>query len=30
MAGELVAFNILAGRLSAPVLQLAQIWHWSD
>jgi subfamily B ATP-binding cassette protein HlyB/CyaB len=25
--GELVAFNILAGRLSAPVLRLAQIWQ---
>src|SRR5439155_23682058 len=24
--GELVAFNILAGRVSAPVLRLAQIW----
>jgi subfamily B ATP-binding cassette protein HlyB/CyaB len=25
--GELVAFNILAGRVSAPVLWLAQIWQ---
>ena len=25
--GELVAFNILAGRVSAPVLRLAQIWQ---
>jgi subfamily B ATP-binding cassette protein HlyB/CyaB len=24
--GELVAFNMLAGRVSAPVLRLAQIW----
>ena len=26
-SGELVAFNILAGRVSAPVLRLAQIWQ---
>ena len=25
--GELVAFNILAGRVSTPVLRLAQIWQ---
>jgi len=25
--GELVAFNMLASRVSAPVLRLAQIWH---
>src|SRR6266481_4614953 len=25
--GELVSFNILAGRVSAPVLRLAQIWQ---
>jgi ATP-binding cassette, subfamily B, bacterial HlyB/CyaB len=25
--GELVAFNILAGRVTAPVLRLAQIWQ---
>ena len=25
--GELVAFNMLAGRVSAPVLRLAQIWQ---
>ena len=25
--GELVAFNILAGRVSAPVLRVAQIWQ---
>src|SRR5581483_5024550 len=25
--GELVAFNILAGRVSQPVLRLAQIWQ---
>ena len=25
--GELVAFNIMAGRVSAPVLRLAQIWQ---
>jgi ATP-binding cassette, subfamily B, bacterial HlyB/CyaB len=25
--GELVAFNILAGRVSSPVLRLAQIWQ---
>src|SRR5271168_2120220 len=25
--GQLVAFNILAGRVSAPVLRLAQIWQ---
>jgi subfamily B ATP-binding cassette protein HlyB/CyaB len=25
--GELVAFNILAGRVSAPVLRLAQTWQ---
>jgi subfamily B ATP-binding cassette protein HlyB/CyaB len=25
--GELVAFNILAGRVSAPVLRLSQIWQ---
>src|SRR6201996_8639000 len=25
--GELVAFNILAGRVSAPVLRIAQIWQ---
>jgi subfamily B ATP-binding cassette protein HlyB/CyaB len=25
--GELVAFNILAGRLSTPVLRLAQMWQ---
>jgi subfamily B ATP-binding cassette protein HlyB/CyaB len=25
--GEFVAFNILAGRVSAPVLRLAQIWQ---
>src|SRR6202035_16251 len=25
--GELVAFNILASRVSAPVLRLAQIWQ---
>src|SRR5262249_15295512 len=25
--GELVAFNILAGRISAPVLRLAQVWQ---
>src|SRR5262245_42918512 len=25
--GELVAFNILAGRVSAPLLRLAQIWQ---
>jgi subfamily B ATP-binding cassette protein HlyB/CyaB len=25
--GELVAFNILAGRVSAPVLRLAQMWQ---
>jgi subfamily B ATP-binding cassette protein HlyB/CyaB len=25
--GELVAFNILAGRVSAPVLRLAQVWQ---
>jgi subfamily B ATP-binding cassette protein HlyB/CyaB len=25
--GELVAFNILAGRVSAPILRLAQIWQ---
>src|SRR5215475_7733039 len=25
--GELVAFNLLAGRISQPVLRLAQIWH---
>jgi len=25
--GELVAFNMLAGRLSAPVLRLAQLWQ---
>jgi ABC-type bacteriocin/lantibiotic exporter with double-glycine peptidase domain len=25
--GELVAFNILAGRVSAPVLRLAQVWR---
>jgi subfamily B ATP-binding cassette protein HlyB/CyaB len=25
--GELVAFNILGGRVSAPVLRLAQIWQ---
>src|ERR1700748_1110919 len=25
--GELVAFNILAGRVSTPVLRLAQVWQ---
>jgi ATP-binding cassette, subfamily B, bacterial HlyB/CyaB len=25
--GELVAFNILAGRVSAPILRLAQLWQ---
>jgi ATP-binding cassette, subfamily B, bacterial HlyB/CyaB len=25
--GELVAFNIMAGRVSAPVLRLAQMWQ---
>jgi subfamily B ATP-binding cassette protein HlyB/CyaB len=25
--GELVAFNILAGRVNAPVLRLAQVWQ---
>src|SRR5258705_4380319 len=25
--GELVAFNILAGRVSTPVLRLAQLWQ---
>src|ERR1700731_1039345 len=25
--GELVAFNILSGRVSAPVLRLAQLWQ---
>src|SRR5205085_5100002 len=25
--GELVAFNILAGRVSSPVLRLAQLWQ---
>jgi subfamily B ATP-binding cassette protein HlyB/CyaB len=25
--GELVAFNLLAGRVSAPILRLAQIWQ---
>ncbi len=25
--GELVAFNIMAGRVSAPILRLAQIWQ---
>jgi subfamily B ATP-binding cassette protein HlyB/CyaB len=25
--GELVAFNMLAGRVSNPILRLAQIWH---
>jgi subfamily B ATP-binding cassette protein HlyB/CyaB len=25
--GELVAFNILAGRVSAPVLRISQIWQ---
>src|SRR5262249_24858683 len=25
--GELVAFNMLAGRVSSPVLRLAQIWQ---
>src|SRR5262249_58464255 len=25
--GELVAFNMLASRVSAPVLRLAQIWQ---
>lgn len=25
--GELVAFNIMAGRVSAPVLRIAQIWQ---
>jgi subfamily B ATP-binding cassette protein HlyB/CyaB len=25
--GELVAFNVLAGRVSAPILRLAQIWQ---
>ena len=25
--GELVAFNILAGRVTAPILRLAQIWQ---
>src|SRR6185437_377257 len=25
--GELVAFNIMAGRVSGPVLRLAQIWQ---
>ena len=25
--GELVAFNILAGRVSQPILRLAQIWQ---
>jgi ATP-binding cassette, subfamily B, bacterial HlyB/CyaB len=25
--GELVAFNILASRVSAPVLRIAQIWQ---
>ena len=25
--GELIAFNILAGRVSAPILRLAQIWQ---
>ena len=25
--GELVAFNMLAGRVSAPVLRLAQMWQ---
>ena len=25
--GELVAFNLLAGRATAPVLRLAQIWQ---
>src|SRR5262249_21131788 len=25
--GELVAFNMLAGRVSAPVLRIAQIWQ---
>src|SRR6185436_15887473 len=25
--GELVAFNLLSGRVSAPVLRLAQIWQ---
>jgi subfamily B ATP-binding cassette protein HlyB/CyaB len=25
--GELVAFNMLAGRVSAPVLRLAQVWQ---
>jgi ATP-binding cassette, subfamily B, bacterial HlyB/CyaB len=25
--GELVAFNILAGRVSSPVLRLAQVWQ---
>src|SRR5262249_57345043 len=28
--GELVAFNILARRLSTPVLRLAQIWQGFD
>jgi subfamily B ATP-binding cassette protein HlyB/CyaB len=27
MVGELVAFNMLAGRVSAPVLRLAQVWQ---
>ncbi len=25
--GELVAFNMIAGRISAPILRLAQLWH---
>lgn len=25
--GELIAFNLLAGRVSAPVLRLAQVWQ---
>jgi subfamily B ATP-binding cassette protein HlyB/CyaB len=25
--GELVAFNLLAGRVSGPVLRLVQLWH---
>jgi ATP-binding cassette, subfamily B, bacterial HlyB/CyaB len=25
--GELVAFNMLAGRVSAPILRIAQIWQ---
>ena len=25
--GELVAFNLLAGRVSAPILRLAQLWQ---